>query len=127
MSHEQDNDEFAGGEAHDRTRSQCPHCDREWHSFAITEMITEVYRLDFDAVPCHCGAHDRTPVVCAASAYIGPMPAERPFRPVDLNAPTYVTVQQWFSAWLGLLKDYGRQTRPRMPAPPSLNRLWLKR
>jgi hypothetical protein len=62
---------------HDSTVNQdlCPHCGREWHGLPITERMQQMRHaraLD----PAYSYARDHSIVLCAGSAFIGPMPEE---------------------------------------------------
>ena len=62
---------------HDSNVNQdpCPHCGREWHGLAITERMQQMRHaraLD----PKYSHARDHSRVLCAGSAFIGPMPEE---------------------------------------------------
>ena len=62
------------GYDHNVNQVKCWHCGRDWHGLPITERIAEMYaRRTYDEAYSLAG--DDSPVLCAGSDFIGPMPS----------------------------------------------------
>ena len=76
-----------GFDAGDPDFPSCPHCDRDWHGFPLTERVAGMYCCGlFDEG--YSVKDDESPVVCPGSNFIGPVKAEavayRPFAFMDI-------------------------------------------
>ncbi len=63
-----------GFDAGDPDFPTCPHCDRDWHGFPLTERVAAMHRRgSFDEG--YSVKADESPVLCPGSNFIGPIKA----------------------------------------------------
>lgn len=102
-------DQLAEGETWcgEKPYPKCPHCDRDWHGFPLTEQIATMHSSGlFDED--YKVAGDDSPVLCPGSTSYGPArPQALPTRPYWYSPSTYNYPAQWF---LGLGGDSGAGT-----------------
>lgn len=65
---------------------RCPHCDRDWHGFPLTEQIADMYSFGlFDEDYVGLGADDSL-VLCPGSSHYGPARPEALRRPTKIDS-----------------------------------------
>ena len=76
----------------------CPHCDRDWHGFPLTERVAAMHRRgSFDEG--YSVEADESPVLCPGSNFIGPVAA-------SAVAERYTSCLDILDAILGEMRDH---------------------
>ena len=79
---------------------RCPHCDRDWHGFPLTERVAEMYcggLFDED----YRVVEDDSPVLCPGSDAYGPARPKARRNPLDMTGDWYDVARHIFGSGIG--------------------------